>query len=121
MKAKKLIALCAAAVLAGGTFAGAQTPDMPGPAHFHHHGPPNMTEMLSHFLGLSDTQKAQVQEKVSAVQPQLDAIHEQARQQSDAILKQLHTQIRPLLNANQQKRLDALDTLRETRPAGAPE
>jgi Spy/CpxP family protein refolding chaperone len=119
MKANKLIALCAAAVLASGTFAGAQTPDAAGPEGWHHHGPPNITEMLTHALNLTDAQKAQVQAKVAAVQPQLDAIREQARKQADVIINQLHEQIRPLLTAEQQKRLDAIQTLRDTRPDGA--
>ena len=118
MKAHKLITLCAAAVLAGGTIAGAQTPDTDARG-WHHHGPPDITEMLAHTLSLSDAQKAQVQAKVAAVQPQLDAIHEQARKQADVIIKQLHEQIRPLLNTEQQKRLDAIQTLRDTRPDGA--
>lgn len=117
MKANTLIALCAAAVLAGGTILGAQTAKADGP-EWHHHGPPNITEMLTHTLNLSTAQQAQVQAKVAAVQPQLDAIREQARKQADAIIKQLHEQIRPLLNAEQQKRLDAIQTLRDTRPEG---
>ncbi|HEX3816727.1 MAG TPA: periplasmic heavy metal sensor [Chthoniobacterales bacterium] len=118
MKANKLIALCAAAVLAGGTIVGAQIAKADGPG-WHHHGPPNMTAMLTHSLNLSTTQQAQVQAKVAAVQPQLDAIREQAHKQADAIIQQLDAQIRPLLNADQQKRLDAIQTLRETRPDGA--
>ncbi len=118
MKANKLIALCAAAVLAGGTIVGAQSAKADGPG-WHHHGPPNITEMLTRSLNLSTAQQAQVQVKVAAVQPQLDAIHEQARKQADVIIQQLHAQIRPLLNAEQQKRLDAIQTLRDTRPDNA--
>lgn len=104
-----LITLSGAALLALTTFAGAQTPE-DGPA-WHHHGPPNMTAMLSHVLNLSDAQKAQVQPLVDAAQPKLDAIHQQARAQAEPIIKQLHAQIRPLLTADQQKRLDALEVL----------
>ena len=118
MKANKLISLCAAAVMAGGTFAGAQPCDDPASPGFHH-GAPDLTAMLTHMLALTDAQKTQVQAKVEAVKPQLDAIHEQAHKQAAVILKQLHDQIRPLLDADQQKRLDAIETLHETRPAGS--
>ncbi len=95
-----------------------------------------MTTMLSHVLNLTDAQKAQVQTMVAAVQPQLEAIHQQAhaqaapiikqlqpqleaihqqaRAQAAPIIKQLHTQIRPLLTADQQKKLDALETLHDS-------
>ena len=95
-----------------------------------------MTAMLSHALNLTDAQKAQVQTMVAAVQPQLEAIHQQAhaqaapiikqlqpqleaihqqaRAQAAPIIKQLHTQIRPLLTADQQKKLDALETLHDS-------
>ena len=111
MKQNKLIpiTLCTAAMLALGQFAGAQTPDDPAPP-FHHR--PNLTLMLTATLQLTDAQKAQVDALVKGVQPQLDAIHEQARTASDAVLKQLDAQLRPLLSADQQKKLDALATLR---------
>ena len=111
MKTHKLIliTLTSAALLTLGQFAGAQTPeDGPG---WQHHGPPNMTAMLSHVLNLTDAQKTQVQPLVDAVKPQLDAIHQQARAAAEPIIKQLHTQIRPFLTADQQKKLDALETL----------
>ncbi len=118
MKLKKLMTItaCAAGLLAGGPLALAQAPGDEAPPPFHHHGPPDLTAMLSHTLNLTDAQKTQVASMVKAVQPQLDAIHQQARAASDAIMKQLNTQIRPILTAEQQKRLDALETLRETRP-----
>jgi hypothetical protein len=68
------------------------------------------------MLNLSDTQQSQLKPIVAEVQPQLDAIHKQARESADAVLKQLNTKIRPLLTPEQQKRLDAMQTLREARP-----
>ena len=117
MKPNRLISitLCAAACLALGQFAGAQTPEEPAPP-FHHR--PNLIGMLVHTLDLTDAQKTQVEALVKAIQPQLDVIHQQARTAADAVLKQLDTQIRPLLNADQQKKLDALATLRGTGPRG---
>jgi Spy/CpxP family protein refolding chaperone len=107
--------LCAAAALAATPLAFAQGPEDPMPFH-HRHGPPNLTLMLSHMLNLTDAQQAQVKPLIAEVQPQLDAIHKQARESADVVLKQLDAKIRPLLTPEQQKRLDAFQTLRETRP-----
>jgi len=111
MKTNKLILLTlgSAAILALAPITGAETP-ADGGACFHHGGP-NMTAMLSHVLNLTDAQKAQVQPLVDAVKPQLEAIHQQARAAAEPIMKQLHTQIRPYLTAEQLKKLDALETL----------
>ncbi len=113
MKTNKLIpfTLCAAATLAISSLVFAQGPDDQGGPR-HHHGPHDLTAMLNHTLDLTDAQKPQVQAAVTAVQPQLEAIHQQARTQADAILKQLDAQIRPLLTPEQVKKLDALETLR---------
>ena len=73
-----------------------------------------MTAMLTHVLQLTDSQKSQVEPLVTAVRPQLDAIHQKARAEANAILKQLDTQIRPLLTPDQQKRLDAMELLHGT-------
>jgi Spy/CpxP family protein refolding chaperone len=112
MKINKLIlmTLSGAALLAIAPLATAETPDGAA-ACFHHGGPMNMTAMLAHVLNLTDAQKAQVQPLIDAAQPQLKAIHEQARAAAEPIMKQLHTQIRPFLTAEQQKKLDALETL----------
>lgn len=70
-----------------------------------------MTQILTRTLSLSDVQKAQVQSLVDSIQPQLDAIRKQAREAESALIAQLHSQIRPLLTADQQTKLDALQTL----------
>lgn len=113
MKQNRLIPItcCVAACIALGQFAGAQTPDEPTPP-FHHR--PNLTGMLTHTLDLSEAQKTQVEALVKSVQPQLDVIHQQARTAAHEVLKQLDTQIRPLLNPDQQKKLDALEVLHGT-------
>jgi hypothetical protein len=124
MKYGKLsfLALGCASLLALAPIANAQGPEDPMP--FHPHGPPNLTIMLTRLLNLSDAQQAQVKPLIADVQPQLDAIHKQAHEQADVIIKQLNEKIRPLLSADQQKRLDAFETLRATQPqtpvAGAP-
>lgn len=123
MKTNKLIpfTLCAAATLAFSSLGFAQGPDdQAGPPH-HHHGPRDLAAMLNHTLDLTDAQKPQVQAAVTAVQPQLEAIHQQARTQADAVLKQLDAQIRPLLTPEQVKKLEALETLRAGHEGPGPE
>lgn len=124
MKRKPIIArLLIISSLAAGTHLAAQTPeDAPPPPPFHQHGPPDLTAMLTNTLDLTDAQKTQVATLVDAVKPQLEAIHQQARIAADAVIKQLNSQIRPLLNAEQQKKLDALEARRAAGPGpGAPE
>ena len=117
MKKLNLPILAVALGLAVGSLVYAQGPDVDGPPP-HGHGHHDVTAMLDHTLQLTDAQKAQVKPLVDAAEPKLKAIHEQARAQADEVIKQLHTQIRPLLDATQQKRLDALETLHETGPHG---
>ncbi|HEY1583024.1 MAG TPA: hypothetical protein VGF73_07995 [Chthoniobacterales bacterium] len=118
MKLTKLIPIVigAAAFVTAAPFAGAQTPDAPPP--FCHRGPPDLTAMLTHMLQLTDAQKSQIEPLVTAVKPQLQAIHEKARADAGVVLKQLHTQIRPLLTAEQQKRLAAIEVLHRLDPHG---
>ncbi len=115
---KILLTLCAAAAVAITPLAMADSPE--GCGLMGHHGHGDLTRMLTHTLNLSDAQQAQVKPLVAEVQPQLDAIHQQARQSADAIMKQLNARIRPLLTPDQQKRLDALETLHSTQPAAQP-
>src|SRR5689334_15268740 len=99
MKSKTLIlvTLTAAACLTA-PLVRAQTSGEPAPFH-HHHGPFDLNAMLTRTLSLTDAQQAQVKPLVAEVQPQLDNIHQQARQAADAILKQLDGKIRPLLTS----------------------
>ena len=112
MKPRKLIPIIVgvSVFVTVAQFAGAQTPDNPS----CHHGPQNLTMMLTRTLQLTDAQKSQVEPLVTAVRPQLEAIHQKARAEADVVLKQLDTQIRPLLTPDQQKRLDAMETLHGT-------
>jgi hypothetical protein len=54
------------------------------------------------------------------VQPQLDAIHQQARQGENALLRQLYASIRRLLNPEQQTKLDAFEAMRVAEPRSNP-
>src|SRR6266550_7071712 len=127
MKPKKLtIVLFAAAQMFAANFVSAQTVSVtpvapmtapPGPPAF---GKPNLSDLLTRMLLLTDAQKAQLQPYVDAVQPQLDATHQQARQATDALLKQLYASIRPLLSPVQQTKLDAFEAMREAGPPPPP-
>jgi Spy/CpxP family protein refolding chaperone len=118
MKLTKLtIVLFSAARIFAANFVGAQTVSTtpvapmtpPGPPPF---GKPNLSDMLARMLLLTDAQKAQLQPYIDAVQPQLEANHEQVRQADGALLKQLYASIRPLLTAEQQTKLDAFEAMR---------
>ena len=123
MKLRKLtIVLFAAAQMSAANFVSAQTVAVtpvapittpPGPPAF---GKPNLSDLLTRMLLLTDAQKAQLQPYVDAVQPQLDATHQQARQAADALLKQLYASIRPLLSPAQQTKLDAFEAMRMAGP-----
>jgi Spy/CpxP family protein refolding chaperone len=126
MKPRKLtIALFAAAQMSAANFVSAQTAPAtpvaaltpPGPPPF---GRPNLSVVLSRMLLLTEAQKAQLQPYLDAVQPQLDATRQQARQTEDALLKQLHASIRPLLTPEQQTKLDALEAMRLSGPPPSP-
>jgi Spy/CpxP family protein refolding chaperone len=128
MKSRNLIIILFIAVLFvtarwfGTNIATAQTPTptpvapllLPGPPQF---GKPRVSEMLTQVLSLTDAQKSQLQATFDATQTQLDAIHQQARQAEQPVLKQLEAQIRPLLTAEQQAKLDQLEAMRAAGPS----
>jgi hypothetical protein len=125
VKSRKLtIVLFAAAQMFAANFVSAQTPSAtpapmtpPGPPPF---GKPNLSDTLTRLLLLTDAQKAQLQPYVDAVEPQLDAIHQQARQGENALLRQLYASIRRLLNPEQQTKLDAFEAIRVAEPPSNP-
>jgi ATP-dependent exoDNAse (exonuclease V) beta subunit len=124
MKPRKLlIVLFAAAQMFTANFVSAQTasatsaPMTPPRPPF---GKPNLSDILTRLLLLTDAQKAQLQPYLDAVQPQLDAIHQQARQGENALLRQLYASIRGLLNPEQQTKLDAFEAMRAAEPPSNP-
>jgi Spy/CpxP family protein refolding chaperone len=82
---------------------------------------PNLTDVLTRVLLLTDAQKAQLQPYVDAVQPQIEAIHQQARQAEDVLLKQLNGSIRSLLTPEQQTKLDVLEAMHAAGPPPPPQ
>ena len=121
MKKKVSISILAAFQLAVATLLSAQTPSSDNSVPALPPGPPpfpkaSVSEMVSRMLSLTDAQKAQFQIYFDAAQPQLDQIHEQARQAADNVMKQLAAQIRPLLTPEQQIRLDQIEAMRAAGP-----
>jgi Spy/CpxP family protein refolding chaperone len=63
-------------------------------------------EQLTEGLNLTPDQKAKVRPIIDQAQPQVAAIHREARQKMTAVIDSTASQIRPLLTPEQQKRLD---------------
>jgi Spy/CpxP family protein refolding chaperone len=93
----------AAVALGAIGFAQAQPPGGP---HGGWHA--NPLEEMSSTLNLTDAQKAKVQPILDQAKPQLHTIHQEAMTKAKAVIDASLTQIRPLLTAEQQTKLDAL-------------
>src|SRR5919108_6432307 len=93
------------AALALGTFSFAQAQPPSGPHAGWHLNP---LEEMSSTLNLTDAQKAKVQPIVDQAKPQLRGIHEEAMTKAKAVIDASIAQIRPLLTAEQQTKLDAI-------------
>jgi periplasmic protein CpxP/Spy len=89
---KSIRNLMTASLLAGAVWAAAGTPlagaaedtpavqpPPPGPHGWHHHGGPGGPMHLLGKLNLSDDQKQQVKDIMTAARPQMQALHEQMR------------------------------------------
>jgi Spy/CpxP family protein refolding chaperone len=112
MKRNLLTLMAAGAILSSG-FALAQGDDKSDCAGarggWHGHGPHgNPLERISETLNLTPEQKAKVQPIVDQAKPQMIAIHQDAMQKAKAVMDNTVSQIRPLLTADQQKKLDAV-------------
>jgi hypothetical protein len=59
-------------------------------------------------LNLTSDQETKVQPILDAAKPQLATIHQEAMQKAKGVIDGSLSQIRPLLNADQQKKLDAI-------------
>jgi len=116
---RKVMALTAACALSLGTLATINAQDSTdSETGEHRHGEMgrrwrNPLEKLSENLNLTADQKAKVQPIVDQAKPQIRAIHEDAMQKTKAVLDNTMAQIRPLLTAEQQQKLDAMRKSRE--------
>jgi len=104
---RNLLALAAAGAIALGGFVVVQAQPGPGGAgHWQGHafGLKGITEKLN----LTPDQQAKVQPILDAAKPQITAIHQEAMQKMHTVMNSRLSQIRPLLNADQQSKLDAI-------------
>jgi Spy/CpxP family protein refolding chaperone len=103
---KNVLALAIAGAIALGGFVAVQAQPGAGGGHWHGHafGLGGLTEKLD----LTADQKAKVQPILDQAKPQIMAIHKEAMQKSKEVMDSTLSQIRPLLNADQQKKLDAI-------------
>jgi Spy/CpxP family protein refolding chaperone len=105
---RNLLALAAAGAIALGGFVVVQAEPGTGCAgHWHGHafGLNGITDKLS----LTPDQQAKVQPILDAAKPQMAAIHQEAMQKMHTVMNSTLSQIRPLLSADQQTKLDAIE------------
>ena len=102
---RNLLAVAAAGAIALGGFVIVQAQPGPGGAgHGHAFGLKGITDKLN----LTADQQTKVQPILDAAKPQIAAIHQEAMQKMQTVMSSTLSQIRPLLNADQQTKLDAI-------------
>jgi Spy/CpxP family protein refolding chaperone len=104
---RNLLTLAAAGAIALGGFAMVEAqPGHGGGGQWHGHG--FGLQGLVSKLNLTSDQQAKVQPIIDQAKPQIVAIHQEAMQKMKAIMDSTTSQIRPLLTADQQTKLDAI-------------
>ena len=104
MKRNILTFVAAGAIALGGFGVLQAQPGAGGGWHGHAFGLQGLTKQLD----LTSDQQTKVQPILDSAKPQLEAIHQEAMQKAKAIIDSSLSQIRPLLTADQQKKLDAI-------------
>jgi Spy/CpxP family protein refolding chaperone len=105
---RNVLAIAAAGAIALGGFVVVQAQPGPGcPGHWHGHG--FGLKGITEKLNLTADQQAKVQPVLDAAKPQIVAIHQEAMQKMHTVMNDTLSQIRPLLNADQQSKLDAIE------------
>jgi Spy/CpxP family protein refolding chaperone len=102
---RNLLTLAVAGAIALSGFVVVQAQPGPGgPGHWHGHafGLKGITEKLN----LTSEQQTKVQPILDAAKPQIATIHQEAMQKMKTVMDSTLSQIRPLLTAEQQKKLD---------------
>ena len=102
---RNILAVVAAGAIALGGFAIVQA--QPGAGGGWHGGAFGLRG-LTKQLDLTSEQETKVQPILDAAKPQLAAIHQEAMQKAKGVIDSSLSQIRPLLTADQQKKLDAV-------------
>ena len=106
---RNLLAVVAAGAIALGGFVIVQA--QPGPGHGGFgcgHGHAFGLRGITEKLDLTSDQQTKVQPILDQTKPQIAAIHQEAMQKMKTVMESTLSQIRPLLTADQQKKLDAL-------------
>src|SRR5438093_4906399 len=104
---RNVLAVIAAGAIALGGFAIVQAQPGQGGAgcgHGHAFGLQHLTDKLN----LTSDQQTKVQPILDQAKPQIVAIHQEAMQKMKAVMDSTLSQIRPLLNEDQQKKVDAI-------------
>ena len=104
---RNLLALAAAGAIALGGFAVVQVDA--GPGGRHGHGRAFGLRGITEKLDLTAEQRTKVQPILDAAKPQITAIHQEAMQKMHTVMNTTLSQIRPLLTADQQTKLDAIE------------
>jgi periplasmic protein CpxP/Spy len=106
MKGNILTLVAVGAIALGGFVVVQAQPGAGGAGGWHGHafGLQHLTKQLN----LTSDQETKVQPILDAAKPQLVAIHQEAMQKAKGVMDSSLSQIRPLLTADQQKKLDAI-------------
>ena len=104
---RNLLAIAAAGAIALGGFVVVQAQAGHGGRHWHGHafGLKGITEKLD----LTADQQTKVRPILDAAKPQIAAIHQEAMQKMHTVMNSTLSEIRPILTADQQKKLDAIE------------
>jgi Spy/CpxP family protein refolding chaperone len=104
MKRNLLAVVTAGAIALGGFVIVQAQPGPGGGGHGHAFGLQHLTDKLN----LTSDQQTKVQPILDAAKPQIRAIHQEAMQKAKTVMDSTLSQIRPLLNPDQQKKIDAI-------------
>jgi Spy/CpxP family protein refolding chaperone len=105
---RNLLTLAAAGAIALGSFVVVQAQPGPGGGGRWHGGHAFGLRGITKQLNLTSDQETKVQPILDATKPQLVAIHQEAMQKAKGVIDSSLSQIRPMLSADQQKKLDAI-------------
>jgi hypothetical protein len=104
---RNLLTLVAAGAIALGGFVVVQAQAGPG-GGCHWHGQGFSLQRITEKLDLTSDQQTKVQPILDQAKPQIAAIHQEAMQKAKGVMDGTLSQIRPLLTAEQQTKLDAI-------------
>ena len=103
---RNLLTLAAAGAIALSGFAVVQAQPGHGAGGRGWHGHAFGLQGITKQLNLTSDQQTKVQPIIDAAKPQIATIHQEAMQKMKTVMDSTLSQIRPLLTAEQQKKLD---------------